>query len=408
MGMDRVDDALRATDRLRRAIDRRAFAQVRIKHTKDEQKFLYENQTNIKKEQKAIAGKVQQHDNKIYKLEGEAGVVQAVCNELREDRDERRHERLQKEQEARKAAVGEAKAQERLKTQEQHLDGMMKERDELKHQLAVGDETISKQNKEIGELRAQKATLEIKLEKQEELRATLAAKDKENQDLRDQRAEDEVKARRKSTEAAKVLVDKAETALAAANADKKALEDKLAAARDEIANLTAKGEERDVLRRDRDGLLARNNELLAELAKARAETKDLDGRLVAARRLAAVADAQELATKLKAEIQAKEDALARVTELAESNEALRRALEQQTKLKADLVEARKQPTQVARKVDDGELICSVDAVNLVNTDQAMADAVARKTFRLREELEAQAEAREREKRALATRSSRRP
>jgi len=91
-----------------------------------------------------------------------------------------------------------------------------------------------------------------------------------------------------------------------------------------------------VLRRDRDGLLARIKELLAELAKARAETKDLDGRLVAARRLAAVADKQEWAAKLKAEIQAKEDALARVTELGESNEALRRALEQQTKLKADL------------------------------------------------------------------------
>ena len=168
---------------------RRSFAQVSIKDTKDEQKFLYAQQTGIEKKQKAFEGKVQQHDNKIYKLEGEAGVVHKVCNELREDRDERRHERLQKEQEARKAAVGEAKAQERLKTQEQHLDGVMKERDELKHQLAVGDETISKQNMEIGELRAQKATLEIKLEKQEELRATLAAKNKEVQDLRDQRAE---------------------------------------------------------------------------------------------------------------------------------------------------------------------------------------------------------------------------
>ena len=42
MGRDRVDVALRATDRLRRAIDRRAFAQVRIKDAKDEQKFLYD------------------------------------------------------------------------------------------------------------------------------------------------------------------------------------------------------------------------------------------------------------------------------------------------------------------------------------------------------------------------------
>ena len=216
---------------------RRSFAQVSIKDTKDEQKFLYAQQTGIEKKQKAFEGKVQQHDNKIYKLEGEAGVVHKVCNELREDRDERRHERLQDKHEARKAAVGEAKAQERLKTQEKQLDGVLQERDELKNQLAVGDETISKQNAMIGELRAQKATLEIKLEKQEELRATLAAKDKENQDLRDQKAEAEVTARRKSTEAAKVMADKAETALAAANADKKALEDKLAAARDEIANL---------------------------------------------------------------------------------------------------------------------------------------------------------------------------
>ena len=47
MGMDRVDDALRATHRLRRAIDRRAFAQGHIKDAKAEQKFLYENQTKI-------------------------------------------------------------------------------------------------------------------------------------------------------------------------------------------------------------------------------------------------------------------------------------------------------------------------------------------------------------------------
>ena len=40
-------------------------------HNKEEAKLLHEHQTGLEKKQKAFEGKVQQHDNKIHKLEGD-------------------------------------------------------------------------------------------------------------------------------------------------------------------------------------------------------------------------------------------------------------------------------------------------------------------------------------------------
>ena len=118
MGRDRVDVALRATDRLRRAIDRRAFAQDRIVDNKEEAKLLHEHQTGLEKKQKAFAGTVQQLDIKVHKLEADklASIrfAEAVEKGLWQATDEKKF--LQKElreqsEETRREAEEKAKAQ---------------------------------------------------------------------------------------------------------------------------------------------------------------------------------------------------------------------------------------------------------------------------------------------------------
>ena len=118
MGRDRVDVALRATDRLRRVIDRRAFAQDRIVDNKEEAKLLHEHQTGLEKKQKAFAGTVQQLDYKVHKLEGDqlASIrfAEAVEKGLWQAKDEKKF--LQKElreqsEETRREAEEKAKAQ---------------------------------------------------------------------------------------------------------------------------------------------------------------------------------------------------------------------------------------------------------------------------------------------------------
>ena len=118
MGTDRVDVALRATDRLRRAIDRRAFAQDRIVNNKEEAELLHKHQTGLEKKQKAFAGTVQQLDYKVHKLEGDqlASIrfAEAVEKGLWQAGDEKKF--LQKElgelsKETRREAEEKAKAQ---------------------------------------------------------------------------------------------------------------------------------------------------------------------------------------------------------------------------------------------------------------------------------------------------------
>jgi len=149
LGRDRVDVALRATDRLRRAIDRRAFAQDRIVQNKEEAKLLHEHQTGLEKKQKAFEGKVQQHDNKIHKLEGDqlASIrfAEAAEKGLWQAGDEKKF--LQKElrelsEETRREAEEKAKAQALANVHEKSYQEQQRQYEGKCEELAaaVGDE----------------------------------------------------------------------------------------------------------------------------------------------------------------------------------------------------------------------------------------------------------------------------